>query len=336
MQKEKVPKVSVCVVTYNQEKYIRQCLQSIVDQKTNFDFEVIIGEDCSTDGTRSIVMEFEAKYPDIVNPIYHEKNAGGSGTNNHLAVYGTARGKYIAHMDGDDYMLPGKLQIQFDELENNPDCTICVHEMMRFDQQNKRFLEVASKNIPVKSNIQFLLMNFPFFAHSSKMFKAACHRGLELRSEEILDCYLHVHHALTGNILYLNKCLGVYRLNVGKASDENDTRNTIYKKPNPKLVDLTIDAIEYAKRSGVESSIIGKAIAKSYFDFSYSCLMAHDFKKFQFYVNKSIEMMKINPIQEIFGFFSNYPSLLFLLVRLRAVIRTFPANIRINAALKGK
>ena len=336
MQKEKVPKVSVCVITYNQEKYIRQCLQSIVDQKTNFEFEVIIGEDCSTDGTRSIVMEFEAKYPDIVNPIYHKKNAGGRGTNNLLAVYGAARGKYIAHMDGDDYMLPGKLQIQYDELENNPDCTICVHEMKRLDQQKKRFLEVVSKNIPAKSNIEYLLMNLPFFPHSSKMFRAVCHNGLEVRSEELLDCYFHVHHALAGNILYLNKCLGVYRLNIGNASDKNDTRNNIYKKPNPILLDLVIEAIEYAKRSGVESSIVTKAIAKAYFNFSYSCLMAHDFKKFQLYVNKSIETMKLNPIQEIFGFFSNYPSLLFLLVRLRAVIRTFPVNISINAALKGK
>lgn len=317
-----MPKVSVCVITYNQEKYIRQCLQSIVDQETDFDFEVIVGEDCSTDGTKAIVQEFEAKYPDIVNPIYHEKNAGGSGTNNLLAVYRAARGKYIAHMDGDDYMLPGKLQIQFDELEKNPDCTICVHEMKRFDQQTERFREPVSRKIPFKSNMAFLLMNFPFFAHSSKVYRTECRNGLELRSEEILDCYLHVHHALRGNIIYLNKPLGVYRLNVGNATDEKDTRETNYKNPNPKLIDLTIEAIEYAKRSGVDSSIIDRAIAKAYFDHSCSCLLANDFDNFRTYTKKSLSTMKISKIQQIFGTLSNVPGLLLFIVRLRAATRT--------------
>ena len=73
---EKKPKVSVCVVTYNQEKYIRQCLQSIVDQETDFDFEVIVSDDCSMDGTCAIVQEFVEKYPGMVKPIFHDRNMG--------------------------------------------------------------------------------------------------------------------------------------------------------------------------------------------------------------------------------------------------------------------
>ena len=69
-------KVSVCVLTYNQEKYIRQCLQSIVDQKTDFKFDLIVSDDCSTDSTRAIVQEFEERYPNIVKPILHKKNIG--------------------------------------------------------------------------------------------------------------------------------------------------------------------------------------------------------------------------------------------------------------------
>jgi len=320
MRKEKLLKVSVCVITYNHEKYIRQCLQSIVDQQTNFDFEVIIGEDCSTDGTRAIVREFAENYPDLLKPIFHEKNIGG--TNNLFSVHSAACGEYIAHVDGDDYMLPGKLQIQVDELEKNPDCTMCVHEMKRFDQQNKRFLGITSKNIPFKSNIEFLLMNFPFFAHSSKMYRAKLRDGLKLGSEELLDCYFHVHHALTGNILYLNKPLGVYRLNVGNATDKNDTRNSIYKNPSLKLIDLTIEAIQYAKRSGVESTIIDKAIAKAYFDHAYKCLLAKNFCGFQLFIKKSNAMMQISQFQRIFKTFSSFPFLLFLLVRLRDAIRT--------------
>ena len=73
---EKKTKVSVCVVTYNQEKYIRKCLQSIIDQKADFDFEIIIADDCSTDNTPTIIQEFYAKYPEIVKPIFREKNIG--------------------------------------------------------------------------------------------------------------------------------------------------------------------------------------------------------------------------------------------------------------------
>lgn len=70
------PKVSVCVVTYNQEKYIHECLQSLVDQETDFEFEVIVGDDGSTDGTRAVVVDFARKYPKIVKPLLHEKNNG--------------------------------------------------------------------------------------------------------------------------------------------------------------------------------------------------------------------------------------------------------------------
>lgn len=70
------PKVSVCVVTYNQEKYIRQCLQSIVDQETNFLFEIIVADDCSTDGTAAIIRDFYHKYPSIIKSFFHYRNIG--------------------------------------------------------------------------------------------------------------------------------------------------------------------------------------------------------------------------------------------------------------------
>ena len=71
-------KVSVCVVTYNQEKYIAECLDSLVSQETDFKFEIIVGEDCSTDGTRAIVQQYVDKYPDIVKPIFHDQNVGAA------------------------------------------------------------------------------------------------------------------------------------------------------------------------------------------------------------------------------------------------------------------
>lgn len=113
----KKPKVSVCVVTYNQEKYIRQCLQSIVDQATDFDFEVIVGDDCSTDGTSEIVEFFLSKYPLVVRYIRQGKNVGPF--RNLMDTCKMAKCEFIAHCDGDDFWLPNKLQTQISFLEGN-------------------------------------------------------------------------------------------------------------------------------------------------------------------------------------------------------------------------
>ena len=121
-------KVSVCVVTYNQEKYIAECLDSLVSQETDFKFEIIVGEDCSTDGTRAIVQQYVDKYPDIVKPIFHKNNVGA--VENIKQVYIAAKGRYIAHIDGDDMALPTKLQEQFNILEKNPQAIICSHNML--------------------------------------------------------------------------------------------------------------------------------------------------------------------------------------------------------------
>ena len=127
------PKVSVCVITYNQEQYIRKCLQSLVEQQTNFDFEVIVGDDCSTDGTRAVVEEFVERYPHIVRPLYQPTNTGGS--RNNLEVHAAARGDYVAHVDGDDYALPGKLQTQADFLDREPACNAVWHRVDFFDDE---------------------------------------------------------------------------------------------------------------------------------------------------------------------------------------------------------
>lgn len=113
-------KLSVFIVTYNQERYIRQCLESVVAQKVNFEYEVIIGDDCSTDGTGSICDEFATKYPQI-QVYHHPKNLGLLG--NWEFVMNKCQGEYIAIVEGDDYWIDEhKLQTQIDYLDTYPDC----------------------------------------------------------------------------------------------------------------------------------------------------------------------------------------------------------------------
>lgn len=123
------PMVSVVCATYNQEAYIRQCLEGIMMQKTSFSFEVLINDDASTDNTASIIKEFEIKYPKHIKPIYQKENQYSKGIkidpNYNIP---RAQGKYIAMCEGDDYWIDElKLQKQFDFMENHPECTMCFH-----------------------------------------------------------------------------------------------------------------------------------------------------------------------------------------------------------------
>lgn len=131
--------VSISCLTFNHEKYIRQCLDGFIMQKTNFKFEVLVHDDASTDGTADIIREYQEEYPEIIKPIYQTENQyskrlpGGISGNFQIP---RAKGKYYAECEGDDYWCDEyKLQKQFDALENNPDCKLCVHMIEGFDNR---------------------------------------------------------------------------------------------------------------------------------------------------------------------------------------------------------
>ena len=129
------PLVSVCCITYNHEKYIRDAIESFLMQKTEFPFEIIIQDDASTDMTADIIREYEEKYPEIIKPIYHTENQFSKGINVAFSVYKKSKGKYIAVCEGDDYWKdPLKLQMQVTFLEQNPDYVITYASAEAFDE----------------------------------------------------------------------------------------------------------------------------------------------------------------------------------------------------------
>lgn len=129
--------VSILTLAYNHEPYIRQCLDGIVMQQTNFKFELLVHDDASTDGTAEIIREYESKYPEIIKPIYQKENQYSK----HVPIgttylYPRAQGKYIALCEGDDYWTdPLKLQKQVDFLEANPDYVMCSHRFKCKDEE---------------------------------------------------------------------------------------------------------------------------------------------------------------------------------------------------------
>lgn len=113
-------KVSVCVITYNQELYIKQCLDSIISQEVSFEYEIVVSDDCSQDGTLNILREYYQLYPKIFKVLYNEQNLGVA--KNYQRVLSAACGEYIALCEGDDYWTdPLKLRKQIDFLDSHQD-----------------------------------------------------------------------------------------------------------------------------------------------------------------------------------------------------------------------
>lgn len=123
---EDSPMVSICCITYNHEPYIADAIEGFLMQETEFDFEILIGDDCSEDGTYRIAKEYEKKNPERLRIITNAKNIGGR--KNFRNLLEKAKGDYIAVCEGDDYWTDSqKLQKQIDFMEKNPDCGMCFH-----------------------------------------------------------------------------------------------------------------------------------------------------------------------------------------------------------------
>lgn len=140
------PLVSVLVQTYQHAQYIGECLESILSQKTNFSFEILLGEDSSNDGTREICIRYANKYPDRIKLFLHERennfsiNGRPSGRFNFTYNLLSAQGKYIALCEGDDYWTdPNKLQKQVVFLENNPEYVLSCHPVRYWNEEEQLF-----------------------------------------------------------------------------------------------------------------------------------------------------------------------------------------------------
>lgn len=241
----RIPKVSVCVITYNHERFIGECLQSIIDQKTNFDFEVIVGDDCSNDGTRDVIRDLERRYPGKIRPVFQEQNIGG-GCNNYRVVHRLARGAYIAHMDGDDMMEPGKLQLQSDFLDQYTECSMVAHGAFYLGLDGRKSVRVAKHRSAI-AGINELLEHQCYFTHSSKMYRSSIRdKSWALNQNIFIDFELHIECAGEGSIGYIDMPLVTYR----------ETENSITSGPAKKIFELfqyTLRGYDLAIKNGASA-----------------------------------------------------------------------------------
>lgn len=224
---QETPLVSICCITYNHAPYIRKCLDGFLMQKVDFPFEIIIGEDCSTDNTRRICEEYADKNPDIINLLPSECNLGA--VENERRVMQTAKGKYIAFCEGDDYWTdPLKLQKQVDFLESNSDYTVCFHNrlverdgVVSFKNEFKEFC--CSEGVGFDLTMDMLFYNwvtFPF----SMVFKRDC---LELEWYKTYRYFRDTHqiyHFLKQGKGYVMNFIGGVRV------AHSDSMTAVYEK----------------------------------------------------------------------------------------------------------
>ncbi len=240
--------VSILVLAYNHENYISDAIEGFLKQKTSFPIEIIINEDKSTDKTRDIIKKYEEKYPEIIKPIYHTENQYSKGINiNAEFMLPKATGKYVALCDGDDYWTDeNKLQKQYDALEENPDCYMCLHNVkdLRLGEENKKFYipinQLETGKLESKEFLSFLCKDGNFFNEVCYFFNAEKYREYQNNYPDFAKAFMKnktddmpmlLYFANMGNVFYINEAMAIYRRFVSgswsaalKAKDNNAFR----------------------------------------------------------------------------------------------------------------
>lgn len=216
---EKNVQVSVICNTYNHEKYIRDALEGFVKQKTNFAFEVLVHDDASTDNTADIIREYEAKYPNIIKPVYQTENQRSKKIPiNKTFQIPRIKGKYIAFCEGDDYWTDSfKLQKQYDFMETHPDYSMCTCSTIWLDmkvgkERNKCRTEI-DREIPIEEII--LEKKGRIFQLATFLIRADMYLHLPdwFSAFGVGDLPIALYAAISGKVYMLSDVMAVYRYN---------------------------------------------------------------------------------------------------------------------------
>ena len=254
------------MITYNHVKYIERAIKGVVEQKCNFNFELIIGEDCSTDGTRNVITTHFKKYPQIIKPILQKENVGSH--ENFISIYKKAASDYIAICEGDDYWNdPLKLQKQVDFLEANADFVMCSHSVKTIYEDG-----VVEKDPFVESmeiaTFEDILENH-FIPSSSQVYRNGILKELPEWYKNVVsgDITIELLLAHYGKNFHINEVMGVKRKHPGGISQnyngklikgklyiyQNINKHFNYEHQyllNPKIAELLFREGMFALRKG--------------------------------------------------------------------------------------
>lgn len=293
------------MITYNHEKFIAQAIESVLMQKTSFPFELVIGEDCSTDKTREICQNFKNNYPDRIELILNDSNIGMMP--NFVQTLKACKGKYVALLEGDDYWTyPNKLQEQVEFLETNPEYVMCFHNSKLFYEDDSfRTGLFIKKKIKNTFTIKDILRG-NFIPTQSVVFRNSLIKEFPQWFYHAMpgDWFLHIFNAHYGLIKYFNEVWATYRIHKGG----------VYSGPS-KICNFekTIIALEkYCEEIDLKyRKYIKRALSKRYFSVG-KLLLKNNMKKEA--LKKTIKSVKIYPLSVIFVFHEYAKFFLFVLI----------------------
>lgn len=218
------PLVSICCLTYNHERFISDCLDGFLMQKVDFDFEILIHDDASTDNTAEIIKIYQTKYPEIIKPIYQKENQYSKGVSPTFKYnFPRSKGKYIAMCEGDDYWTDHfKLQKQVDFLENNDDYNLCVGGFKTYNvytKESETIIKIPKGVLKNESGYSFNLEHTKrnwltktltaVFRNDKKLFEKV------LNYKYGRDIHLFYHLLKSSKGFYFTKEMGIYRIHEG-------------------------------------------------------------------------------------------------------------------------
>ncbi len=201
------------MITYNHKRYLAQAIDSILMQTVNFDYEVVIGEDCSTDSTREVAIGFQRRFPDRIHLELRERNLGV--ITNFVKTLQACQGQYIALLEGDDYWVSDhKLQKQVDFLDDYPECAICFHNATNvYEDSNQEPHNCVPADQKEISTLKDLLVS-NFIPTCSVMFRRSLFSEFPdwYHLLEMGDWPLHMLNAQHGKIGYINEVMAAHRV----------------------------------------------------------------------------------------------------------------------------
>ena len=285
------PKISTCLITYNDERFIGKSLESVLMQEVDFPIEVVVGEDCSTDRTREIVTTFVEKRPDAIRLSEYEHNIGAA--ENFKTTIKACRGQYIAMLHGDDYWTSrDKLRKQVEFLDSHPDFSMCFHPVKRVyedsDQPSdfsyppgrKRVYRFEDLARWIRIQTSSIVFRNGLFGEFPEWFnRAPCG-----------DWPLFMLNAEHGDVGYLDEVMGVHRIHREGMWYQKHTDRVAALESNIRMEEMFIDHYGPERHKPFV-----RAMYRSYYDLAHHYAEKGDSEQARFYARKCIRECKYNP-----------------------------------------
>lgn len=286
-------KVSIVCDTYNQEDYIEDALKSFINQKTNFDYEILVHDDASNDNTASIIKEYANRYPDLIKPMIQKENQYSKGVSIMDIQLERAKGKYIAFCEGDDFWTDEhKLQIQYDILEKHPNIDMVAHDVVTIDGKTKEKKGMISpSNRERILTIEEVLLGGGGYLGTNSLFfrKEILFPKPPIRKKLELDYTIQISGALKGGIYFIPKVMSAYRV----CAKGSWTREML--KNRNKLIEMQDKIIDMLNFFNDDT------------DFQYDDTVKETIRKIEFNkaeINDDIKLLKSDKFKDLYNNFS--------------------------------